>query len=78
MFCLLKISLEDEKNNNDLTLSKNQLSESKSGERKSDIKRVNTFSRLLRKGHERNKISVLQESFTSNNKFILSGLDNSN
>ena len=75
----LKISLEDENNNNDLTLSKNQLSESKfRGERKSDIKRVNTFSRILRKGHERNKTSVLQESFTSNNKFILFGLDNSN
>ena len=45
--------------------------------RKTEMKK--TFGRLTKKftSHERNKTSVLQESFSGDNKFILAGVDNS-
>ena len=46
-------------------------------ERKSDIKRISRITKVYKKGHEHNKTSVLQESFSGSNKFSLFGIDNS-
>ena len=48
------------------------------GERKSDIKKLNRLTKVFRRGHERIKTSVLQESFSGDNKFLLLGANNSN
>ena len=77
----IKISSEDEQNNNDFynyeMMNDNGRIERKySGGRKSDIKK-SRISKLFRRGHERNKTSVLQESFSGNNNFLLYGVDNS-
>ena len=77
----LRISSENEINgdiNNEI-INENKKGERKlSGERKSDIKKLSRITKLYRRGHERNKTSVLQETFSGNNKFILFGADNTN
>ena len=77
----IKISSEDEQNNNDfynyeMTNDNGRIERKYSGGRKSDIKK-SRISKLFRRGHERNKTSVLQESFSGNNNFLLYGVDNS-
>ena len=77
----IKMSSDEELNNNDFynyeVMNENGRNERKySGGRKSDIKK-SRISKLFRRGHERNKTSVLQESFLGNNNFLLFGVDNS-
>ena len=48
-----------------------------SEERKSDIKKISRITKIYKKGHEHNKTSVLQETFSGGNKFNLFGIDNS-
>ena len=76
----VKISSEEEINNNDFYNYEmiNEKGEHKiGGERKSDIKKLSRITKSFRRGHERNKTSVLQETFSPNNNFLLFGIDNS-
>ena len=78
----IKLTSEDEiindnyHNNNDCINKKGE--RKLSDERKSDVKKISRITKIYKKGHERNKTSVLQETFSGNNKFILFGSDNTN
>ena len=80
----MKLSSEEEiiggnfHNNNDCINVNKKFERKLSGERKSDVKKISRITKLYRRGHERNKTSVLQETFSGDNKFILFGNDNTN
>ena len=76
-----KLNSEEETNNNDFflneILNENGRDELKFRERKSDVKKFNRVTKIFKRGHERSKTSVLQESCSKYNKFFLLGADNS-
>ena len=74
----IKLTSDDEIINGNFHNNNDFVSENTKGERKSDVKKISRITKLYRRGHERNKTSVLQETFSGNNKFILFGSDNSN
>ena len=77
----IKICSEEEQiHNNEYNhemINDNIKNEGKFIGRKSYIKKLGRVAKLNRGRHERNKTSVLQETFSGNNNFLLLGLDNS-
>ena len=74
----LKISSEkEENNNNEFNLEIKRKNSNKFNGRKSDIKKLGRVAKLYKGRHERNKTSVLQETFSGNNNFLLFGINKS-
>ena len=71
-----KLNSEEDMNENDLNNYDVIYEKKFKDERKSYVKKL-THSKTFKKGHERNKTSVLQESFSRTNTFLLLGIDNS-